>query len=52
MAEHPAAIVVFEQRSEHLRAHLRLPPQRHVGGHHFIIRVQIVTGMETETEAG
>lgn len=51
VAEHSVAVVVFEQRSEHLGAHLRLPPQRYVGSHHFVIRVQVVTGMETqETE--
>lgn len=48
MAKHSAAVVVFEQRSEHLGAHLRLPPQRHVGSHHFIVCVQVVTGRETE----
>lgn len=48
MAQHSAAVVVFEQRSKHLRAHLRLPPQRHVGSHHFIICVQVVTGRKTE----
>lgn len=48
MAEHSAAVVVFEQRSEHLGAHLCLPPQRHVGSYHFIVCVQVVTGRETE----
>lgn len=50
VAEHSAAVVVFEQRAEHLGAHLRLPPQRYVGSHHFVIRVQVVTGMETQKE--
>lgn len=44
MAQQSAAVVVFEQRSKHLWAHLRLPPQRHVGSHHFVVRVQVVTG--------
>lgn len=48
MAEYSTAVVVFEQRSEHLGAHLWLPPQGHVGGHHLIVRVQVVTGMETQ----
>lgn len=48
MAQHSAAVVVFEQRSEHLGAHLHLPPQRHVGSNHFIVCVQVVTGRETE----
>lgn len=45
VAEHPVAVVVLEQRSEHLGAHLRLPPQGHVGGHHFVVGVQVVAGM-------
>lgn len=52
MAEHSAAVVVFEQRSEHLGAHLRFPPQRHVGGHHFIISVQVVAWKETQIKTG
>lgn len=50
MAQHSAAVVVFEQRAEHLGAHLRLPLQRHVGSHHLIVCVQVVTGRETETK--
>lgn len=48
VAEYSAAIVVFEQCSKHLGAHLRLPPQGHVGSHHLIVCVQVVTGMETQ----
>lgn len=48
VAQHPAAVVVFEQRSEHLWAHLRLPSQRHVGSHHLIVCVQVVTGREKQ----
>lgn len=46
VAQHSAAVVLFEQRSEHLRAHLRLPSQGHVGSHHLIVCVQVVTGMD------
>lgn len=48
VAEHSAAVMVFEQCSEHLRAHLCLSPQRHIGSHHFIICVQVVTRREGE----
>lgn len=48
VAEYSAAVVVFEQRSKHLGAHLRFPPQGHVGSHHLIVCVQVVTGMETQ----
>jgi len=50
VAQRSAAVVLFEQRSEHLGTHLRLPLQRHVGSHHLIVRVQVITGGETETE--
>lgn len=50
VSQRSAAVVVFEQRSEHLGAHLRLPLQRHVGSNHLIVCVQVVTGRETEIE--
>lgn len=44
VAEHSAGVVVFEQRAQHLGTHLGLPPQRHVGRDHFVVRVHVVTG--------
>lgn len=50
VAQRSVAVVVFEQRTEHLGAHLRLPLQRHVGSHHLIVCVQVVTERETDTK--
>lgn len=50
VAQNSAAVVVFEQRSENLGAHLRLPPQRNVGSHHLIVCVQVVTVREADKE--
>ena len=38
-----ATVVLFQQRSQHLGAQLRLPLQRHIGRDHLIVRVQVVT---------
>lgn len=46
VAHRSAAVVMFEQRAEHLGTHLRLPPERHVGSHHLIVGVQVVTGKQ------
>lgn len=51
MAQHSAVVVVFKERSEHLRAHLRLPRKRYVGCHHLIVGVQVVTGGETKVDS-
>lgn len=51
MAEDSVRVVMLEQRSQHLGTHLTLPPQRHVGSHHLVVCVQVVTEEErTHTE--